>query len=198
MALLAKVPGMRVLAPSSAQDLQQMLHDAFTLVNDGPVVIRYPKGIVRNVGATDIGSGLLARELRTSPDKKVCILAIGKMVGNALQAAELLHNDGIETSVWDVRSCKPLDPAMIREAAQYELVLTFEDGIRDGGIGSSIVDAINSECAVDSHSPRVHTFGIPTEFIAQAKPDAILKQLHLDAAGMTNSVKKLVTNCAKQ
>ena len=198
MALLAKVPGMRVLAPSSAQDLQQMLHDAFTLVNDGPVVIRYPKGVVRNVEPTDIGSGLLAREIRTSANKKVCILAIGKMVGNALQAAELLHQDGIETSVWDVRSCKPLDPKMIHEAAQYQFVLTFEDGIRDGGIGSSIADEVGLESAKQTHSPRVYTFGIPTEFIAQAKPDAILKQLQLDAQGMANSVKSIVTNCAAQ
>ncbi len=198
MALLSKVPGMRVLAPSSAQDLQQMLHDAFTLVNDGPVVIRYPKGVVRNVEATDIGSGLLARELRTSPDKKICILAIGKMVGNALQASEILHNDGIETSVWDVRSCKPLDPAMIREAAQYELVLTFEDGIRDGGIGSSIADAINTQCAAIPHSSRVLTFGIPTEFIAQAKPDAILAQLHLDPIGISASVKNALKNHTTQ
>ena len=198
MALLAKVPGMRVLAPSSAQDLQQMLHDAFTLVNDGPVVIRYPKGVVRNVESTDIGSGLLARELRTSANKKVCILAIGKMVGNALQAAELLHQDGIETSVWDVRSCKPLDPKMIHEAAQYQFVFTFEDGIRDGGIGSSIADEVGLESAKQAQSPRVYTFGIPTEFIAQAKPDAILKQLQLDAQGMANSVKSIVTNCVAQ
>jgi deoxyxylulose-5-phosphate synthase len=44
----------------------------------------------------------------------------------------------------------------------------------------------------------VYTFGIPTEFIAQAKPDAILKQLQLDAQGMANSVKSIVTNCATQ
>jgi 1-deoxy-D-xylulose-5-phosphate synthase len=196
MALLAKVPGMRVLAPSSAQDLQQMLHDAFTLTDEGPVVIRYPKGVVRNVAPSDIGSGLLAREVRTSSHKKVCILAIGKMVGNALEAAEILHNEGIETSVWDVRSCKPLDPKMIHAAAQHNLVLTFEDGIRDGGIGSAIADAINTESATTSHSPRVHTFGIPTEFIAQAKPNAILAQLHLDPSGMATSVRNALKSCS--
>jgi 1-deoxy-D-xylulose-5-phosphate synthase len=120
------------------------------------------------------------------------------MVGNALQAAELLHQDGIETSVWDVRSCKPLDPKMIHEATQYEFVLTFEDGIRDGGIGSSIADEVGLESSKQKQSPRVYTFGIPTEFIAQAKPDAILKQLQLDAQGMANSVKSIVTNCAAQ
>jgi 1-deoxy-D-xylulose-5-phosphate synthase len=120
------------------------------------------------------------------------------MVGNALEAAEILHNEGIETSVWDVRSCKPLDPKMIHAAAQHNLVLTFEDGIRDGGIGSAIADAINTESATTSHSPRVHTFGIPTEFIAQAKPNAILAQLHLDPSGMATSVRNALKSCTAQ
>jgi 1-deoxy-D-xylulose-5-phosphate synthase len=61
MTLLCKVPGMRVLAPSSAQELQQMLHDAMTLADEGPVAIRYPKGTARNVDDTNVGSGLNAR-----------------------------------------------------------------------------------------------------------------------------------------
>ena len=56
MALLSKVPGMRVLAPSSVEDLQQMLHDAVSLADEGPVVIRYPKGVARS--SSVVGAGL--------------------------------------------------------------------------------------------------------------------------------------------
>ncbi|MFM8507144.1 MAG: 1-deoxy-D-xylulose-5-phosphate synthase, partial [Actinomycetota bacterium] len=80
MALLSKVPGMRVLAPSSAQDLQQMLHDAISLADTGPVVIRYPKGNARQVGEHDVGNGLNARRMTSDPGKGLCILAVGKMV----------------------------------------------------------------------------------------------------------------------
>ena len=194
MALLSKVPGMRVLAPSSAQEVEQMLHDAMQLADSGPVVVRYPKGTARNVAENDVGSGLEAREVRVASatgakQPSICILAIGKMVGNALKAAELVAADGIDVSVWDVRSCQPLDPKMIAAAAAYDIVLTFEDGIREGGIGSAIVTAITDATSNADHGPRVSTFGVPTQFIAHAKPDAILRQLGLDADGIASAIR---------
>jgi 1-deoxy-D-xylulose-5-phosphate synthase len=90
MALLTKVPGMRVLAPSSVQELQQMFADAVTLVEDGPIAIRYPKGTARVVPDGDVGTGLNARKLLAG-GKDVCILAVGKMVASALDAAEELQ-----------------------------------------------------------------------------------------------------------
>ena len=66
MALLARVPGMRVLAPSSAQDLQQMLSDAMDLADGGPVAIRYPRGQARNVGEHEVGVGIRARRTRSA------------------------------------------------------------------------------------------------------------------------------------
>ena len=184
MALLAKVPGMRVLAPSSAQDLQVMLHDALELAAQGPVAIRYPKGAARQVGEHDVGVGLLARQARTG-DGGVCILAIGKLVGTALKAAEALAERGIDVTVWDARSCAPLDPAMIADAARHAVVFTCEDGIRDGGIGMTMADQVH---AIASTVP-VHVLGVPTRFIPQAKPDRILAQFGLDAEGIATSVR---------
>src|SRR5215211_2299738 len=63
LALLAKVPGMRVLAPSSAQELQAMLQDALEIVSEGPVAIRYPNGKAPQVGEHEVGVGLKARQL---------------------------------------------------------------------------------------------------------------------------------------
>ncbi len=68
MAMLAKVPGMRVLAPSSAQELQQMLHDATSLADGGPVAIRYPRGQARDVAEHEVGVGLRARRIRAAED----------------------------------------------------------------------------------------------------------------------------------
>ena len=64
LALLAKVPGMRVLAPSSAQELQVMLHDALKLADEGPVAIRYPNGTAPQVGEHQVGVGQRANLLR--------------------------------------------------------------------------------------------------------------------------------------
>ncbi len=184
LALLSKVPGMRVLAPSSAQELQQMLHDAVGLSDAGPVVIRYPKGAARQVASDDVGSGLAARRLRAG-DGSVAILAIGKMVGAALKAGETLAETGRDVTVWDVRSCAPLDSDMIADAARHDLVVTIEDGIRDGGIGSAIAGLVAD---VDP-STVVKILGVPTKFIPQAKPDRILAQLGLDADGLVATVR---------
>ncbi len=194
MALLSKVPGMRVLAPSSTQDLQQMLSDAISLADTGPVAIRYPKGLARNVDENDIGSGLQARKLVDGPTKRVCILAIGKLVAAALEAAEILKTSNVDVTVWDVRSCAPLDPAMITDAMQHDVVVTAEDGIRDGGIGMTIENMINdsNKSRTGYKRPNVQVLGVPTTFVPTAKPQVILHQMGLDAQGLISTVKDLL------
>jgi len=187
MALLSKVPGMRVLAPSSVEELQQMLHDAMTLSSSGPVVIRYPKGTARSVGAGAIGSGTTSHTL-ASGDGRIAILAIGKMVGAAEKALESLTAAGINATLVDVRCCAPLDPAMISLAASHTAVLTCEDGILDGGIGASIATAIHAL----NHATRVESLGVPTQFIPHNKPDVILARFGLDAAGITAAATRLM------
>jgi 1-deoxy-D-xylulose-5-phosphate synthase len=182
MALLCKVPGMRVLAPSSAQEVQQMLADAVSLADDGPIAIRYPKGAARQVDANDVGSGFAARRLREG-DGSLAILAIGKMVAASLPAAERLAERGIEASIWDVRCCSPLDVDMIRDAARHKRVITIEDGIGDGGVGSTMATAIH---AIDP-TCRVDILGVPTKFIPHAKPDRVLAQIGLDADGIVRA-----------
>ena len=196
MALLSKVPGMRVLAPSSTQDLQQMLSDAISLADTGPVAIRYPKGLARNVDENDIGSGLQARKLVAGSTKRVCILAIGKLVGAALEAAETLKTNNVDVTVWDVRSCAPLDPAMIADAMQHDVVVTAEDGIRDGGIGMTIENTINemslSTTSTTHKRPIVQVLGVPTTFVPTAKPQVILHQMGLDSQGIVATVLNML------
>ncbi len=190
MALLAKVPGMRILAPSSAEELQQMLHDAVELADSGPVVIRYPKGKSRSVPESEVGSGLSARRMREG-DGTLCVLAIGKLVAAAEKAVEVLAADGIDATLWDVRCCAPLDPRMLEDAARHGAVVTAEDGIREGGIGMSIADAIDHACVAD-RLPRVEVLGIPTRFFPHARPDRILAQLGLDADGIALAARNAI------
>jgi 1-deoxy-D-xylulose-5-phosphate synthase len=189
LALLAKVPGMRVLAPSSAQELQVMLHDALVLADEGPVAIRYPNGTAPQVGEHEVGVGIHAYKLR-SGNGSVCILAIGKLVTFANQAAATLADQGIEATVWDVRCCAPLDTAMIEDAATHRLVVTCEDGIRDGGIGMTIANEVHGVAS----GVAVEVLGLPNKFIPQGKPDRILAQLGLDAEGIAAAVRSRLAN----
>lgn len=192
MVLLTKVPNMTVLAPSSYQEIGQMLHDALELT-DGPVAIRWAKTAARHVGPDEVGTGLRARRLREGSD--LCILSVGKMLDAAEAAADELEAEGVSVSLWDVRCCKPLDPAMLAAAARHPFVLTVEDGLRDGGVGMTIADRV-AECAASEPSvataPRVRVLGIPDRYIAHGKPDAILAELGLDASGVAASARSLL------
>jgi 1-deoxy-D-xylulose-5-phosphate synthase len=185
MALLSKVPGMRVLAPSSAEELQVMLHDALALADAGPVAIRYPRGTAVHVGEHEVGSGLSARQWRTG-DGSVAVLAVGKMLTEAIKAADQLEAAGVRAAVWDVRSCLPLDPVMIADAAAHRVVVTVEDGIRDGAIGEMIADAVRARRA----DALVEVLGIPTRFIPQGNADRILAGFGLDADGIAAAARR--------
>src|SRR5579871_386389 len=182
MALASRIPGMTVFAPSSVQEVRGMLRTALSL--DGPALVRWPKGAPRSVDASLVGSGLEALRVRAGSEA-VCILAVGKLVGPALDAASLLGEAGVDATVWDVRVVKPLDPAMLADAARHDLVVTVEDGVRVGGAGSLIADAMSAL----GHEGTVMQLGTPDSYIPHGKQDAILAGLGLDAAGIAASVQ---------
>ena len=181
MALLTKVPGMRVLAPSSDLELEQMVADAAVLADDGPVTIRYPRGSAHRADPSEVGRGIAARQVHTADDAEVCILAVGRTLADAVAASGKLAAEGIASTVWDVRCCSPLDADMIADASRHRRVVTVEDGIAAGGVGSAIADALRAN---DGPSPDIRVLGLPTQFLAHGSPDDILARHGLDAAGI--------------
>lgn len=155
--------------------------------SDGPTAIRWAKGAARQVPPDQVGSGLNARLVQEGGD--VCILAVGKLVEAAEEAASLLAAEGVAATVWDVRVVKPLDAVMLADAAGHPLIVTAEDGIREGGAGAGIVSALAS-LHPGRPSPPVVVLGVPDRYIPQGKPAAILADLGLDAAGIARSVRK--------
>ncbi len=187
MVLLTKVPGMVVMAPSSYQELGAMLHDAMEITS-GPVAIRYPKTMAVQAAPHEVGHGMRARCARQGEGRDVCIIAVGKMLAPALVAAEILAEQGIDATVWDPRVVKPLDPEMLEDAARHPCVLTVEDGLREGGIGSAVADRLSTFPTL----PRVEVLGTPLSYIPHGKADAILAELGLDAEGIAASATSLV------
>lgn len=185
LALCLRVPGMTVLAPSSDRELARMLADAVEL--DGPVAVRFPKGTARTVGSAATGTGLRARQVRVGTD--ACLLAVGRLVEACEQAAAQLASEGLDVTVWDVRCCKPLDPAMLADAGRHPLVVTAEDGVRVGGVGSAIADAV-AALEETRAAPRMLHLGTPDAYIAQGKPARILTELGLDGDGIAAATRK--------
>ena len=186
MALCLKIPGMTVFAPSSIQELRVMLPSAIEL--QGPAAVRYPRGTGRDVPADQVGSGLSARRV-LGGDGEVCILAVGKVVEAAEEAAAILADDGIRATVWDVRVVRPLDSFMLADAANHRLVVTVEDGIRVGGAGSFVADAI-ADLQESRQGPPVLVLGTPPSYIAHGDQATILAQLGLDGAGIAAATAK--------
>jgi 1-deoxy-D-xylulose-5-phosphate synthase len=190
LVLLSKVPGITMFAPSSYQELQVMLHDALDLC-DGPVSLRWPKTAAPTVDESEVGHGLSARRARRGAD--VCLIGVGKMFGTCLEAADLLAADGIDATVWDPRVVRPLDEALLDDAASFDLVVTAEDGLREGGIGATLAQAVAERTAGTGRTPRVSVLGVPVAYIPHGKPDRILADLGLDAAGIAATVRRLLS-----
>ncbi|MBV9659659.1 MAG: 1-deoxy-D-xylulose-5-phosphate synthase [Acidimicrobiales bacterium] len=189
MALSLRIPGMAVFAPSSAQEVPVMLETALEL--SGPSAIRFARGAARQVPTNQVGSGLNARKVRSGISLSVCILAVGKMLEAAEEACDLLAGDGVDATLWDVRVVRPIDPRMVVDAGRHELVVTVEDGVRSGGAGAFMADAV-ADLHETRSCPPVLVLGIPTAYIPHGAQDQILAQLGLDGPGIAAAVAKAI------
>ena len=185
LALLTKVPGITIFAPSSYEEVGVMLDEAMKITS-GPVALRWPKTPARHVDAASVGHGRTAR--RSLRGNDVCVLAVGKMVEAAEEAAALLDARGISTTVWDVRTV-PLDTRMLADAANHRLVVTAEDGIAEGGVGALISSAL-ARLEHGRQPVPVLTLGTPLAYLPHGKPAAILANLGLDATGIAATIQK--------
>ncbi len=194
LGLCLRIPAMTVLAPSCAEDLRVMLRTAADL--EGPVSIRFPKGSAipasaLGVDPASITTGLGARQLRTG--SQVCLLGVGDRALAALQAAEMLAEHDIDAAVWDVRSVRPVDPVLLDAAAAAPLVVTVENGLVGGGAGAELADRLTERAGV-RHTPPLLRLGVPDGYHPQGKPDRILSELGLDAAGIVAATRKVLAD----
>ncbi len=191
---LRLIPGMIVMSPKDENELRDMLYTAVTY-NEGPVALRYPRGngvgvpLKRGFDAIPIGK---AETMRRGRD--VAILAIGTMVHPALNAAELLKQEGIETEVANMRFVKPLDQQLLDDiAGRFSTVVTVEDNTVRGGFGSAVAEYYTSQ---KYKSPRLVLHGIPDRFIEQGTPAELYRDLKLDPEGIASIVRSSLETAA--
>lgn len=195
LALFTKVPGMTVFAPSSYQELQAQLEDAVRLCTDGPAMLRWSKQMPQSISDDDIGVGLQAREVRAGSG--VCLIGIGHMLQATKDAAEILETRGVDPTIWDPRLVKPIDRRLLESALEHDLVVTVEDGVRNGGAGSLLADQLRSLAAEKGLvKPTVLVLGVPDVYISHDSPAQIHKRLGLDGEGIATSVLDALNNQA--
>ena len=183
LAMLQIVPHIRIAVPRDATRLREELHEA-AAVSDGPTVLRFPKGPVsaelpaleRLADGVDV--------LFRSDAQDVLLVGIGPMAHTAVEVAERLRAQGIGATVVDPRWVVPVQPSIVELAASHRLVITIEDGIRVGGVGTRVRQVLR-EAGVDT---AVDELGVPDEFIDHASREQILEQAGLTPAKIAHDV----------
>jgi 1-deoxy-D-xylulose-5-phosphate synthase len=183
LAMLQIVPRIRIAVPRDGVRLREQLREAVA-VEDAPTVIRFPKGAVspelpaleRLPDGVDV--------LMTSETKDVLLVGIGPMAHVAVDVAERLRAQGIGATVVDPRWAIPVQPSIVELAASHRLVITIEDGIRVGGVGTRVRQVLR-EAGVDT---AVDELGVPDEFIDHATREQILEDAGLTPARIAQDV----------
>lgn len=188
LAYLRTLPNMRIAAPSDEAELASALRRALLL--DGPVAIRFPRGKAVGVPVPEDPEPL-ADEARCvwggdgADPVDVTFLALGRMVGRCVQAAQELQDRGVVARVLDMRWAKPVDAVAVERASRTSrLLVSVEDGTLSGGFGSAVL-----ECLADGHlTAQVLRLGLPDAFVGHGNVDELFASLKLDAAGIASSV----------
>ena len=183
LAMLQIVPHIRIAVPRDATRLREELREAVA-VDDAPTVVRFPKGAV----APDLpaverladGVDVLVR----SDTQDVLLIGIGPMAHTAMDVADRLRAQGIGATVVDPRWAIPVQPSLVDLAAAHRLVITIEDGIRVGGVGTRVRQVLR-EAGVDT---AVDELGLPDEFIPHASREQILEDAGLTPAKIAQDV----------
>ncbi len=183
LALLQIVPGIEIAAPRDAIRLKEELAEAIA-INDRPTVIRFPKGAapldIPALKRLSDGVEVLAE----APSKDVLLVAVGAMATVALKIAELLKAHGIGATVIDPRWVVPVRQSVIDLAKDHRLVVTLEDGVRVGGIGTRIRQDLRA-AQVDT---ALNELGLPDEFLEHASRAEILERVGLTAQNITQEI----------
>ncbi|WP_051701874.1 1-deoxy-D-xylulose-5-phosphate synthase [Mycetocola saprophilus] len=183
LSILQVVPGIRIAAPRDAIRVREELAEAIA-VDDAPTVIRFPKGSapeeIAALRRTDGGVDVLAEGER----EDVLIVAVGPMATIALDVAERLRAQGIGATVVDPRWVVPVNEDVVELARRHRLVITLEDGVRVGGIGTRIRQRLR-EAGVDT---AVDELGLPDLFIDHASREQILTDAGLTGQQIARDV----------
>lgn len=188
IAMMSFMPGVRVAAPRDGQTLRTQLDQAVEIA-DGPTVVRYPKGALpADIAAVDSVGGMdvLARLGRP----QVLLVSVGAMASRCLSAAELLAAAGIGATVIDPGWILPVPSSLTSVAADYDVVVTVEDGSRAAGFGAATAAALS---AAGVQLPQL-SLGIAQHFLAQGKREDILDANGLSGEGIAASASTLLTS----
>ncbi|KEI06907.1 transketolase family protein [Clostridium botulinum] len=184
ISLMRSIPNMTVINPSDAVETEAVIR-AIAEYN-GPCYVRLGRAAVETINDNadykfEIGKGITLRE-----GKEATIIATGIMVEAALEAYNMLAEEGIKVKVINIHTIKPIDTELITKAAQETgVIVTAEEHSVIGGLGSAVCEVVS-----ETHPVPVMKVGIKDVFGESGKPNELLKAYGLTAEDIVKAVKK--------
>jgi 1-deoxy-D-xylulose-5-phosphate synthase len=225
IAYMRCLPNIVLMAPRDEAMLVNMLHTALTY-DDGPVALRYPRGSGTGVPlppsphAIAIGTGEILREaggeqalaaatngatvVRGATDSRepagarVALIGYGSGVGKALEAADLLAEEGLLVTVADARFAKPIDAGLMAQlAAEHDLLVTVEEGVLAGGFGTAVWETLSDSGlqtgAASAGLPRIIRVGLPDSFVTHGKPELLHEEVGFTGRRIAERVQAAIS-----
>ncbi|GJL82048.1 MAG: 1-deoxy-D-xylulose-5-phosphate synthase [marine bacterium B5-7] len=177
------IPNMVVMAASDEVECRDMLYTAY--LHSGPSAVRYPRGsgpgmqVGQTMTQIPIGTAKVIRE-----GERVAILAFGKCVAAALEAADALNATAV-----NMRFVKPIDTDLVeRLSRSHDVFITVEDNVVAGGAGA----AINEYLAATGMDTRVINLGLPDRFVDHGSQPELIAECGLDREGIVNAARSVL------
>lgn len=186
LALMRTIPGMVVMCPSDDIEARACVKTAVDYV--GPVYMRFGRSATPVINPEDyqfeIGKGHVLKE-----GKDVSIIANGLCVSSALEAAELLKNDGIDAEVINMCTIKPLDEELVVATAKKTgKVVTAEEHSIIGGLGGAVAECLSEKCPT-----QMLRIGVRDRFGESGPAAELIHKYELDGEGIYKQVKAFLT-----
>lgn len=185
LAIMRSIPGMTVLCPCDGNEMKAAVEALVSF--DGPAYLRLGRLAVETVTDTlegyhfEIGKGVLLKD-----GADVTVVAVGMMVQSALEAAEILEEEGISVRVIDMHTIKPLDGDILLAAAKETgCIVTSEEANVIGGLGGAVSEYLASVCPVP-----VIRHGVEDEFGRSGAAQKVLDAYRLNAEGIAAKVRE--------
>jgi len=188
LAYFRPIPNLTISSPMNEHELRRLMYTA-QLPGKGPFVIRYPRGRGYLIDwkcpleEVPVGKG---RKLKSGKDMAVITLGpIGNLAAHAIDKAE--KEEGLSIAHYDLRFLKPLDEEMLHEiGSHYDTVITIEDGVIQGGMGSAILEFM----ADHGYTPHVQRIGVPNKFIEHGTVQQLYEICHMDEESIFQTLLK--------
>jgi 1-deoxy-D-xylulose-5-phosphate synthase len=184
MAALRPIPNLTICSPMNEHELRRMMYTA-QLPNKGTFVIRYPRG---NGSIVDWRCPLEEVQIGTArklhDGENTAVLTIGP-IGNNVE--KIINNNNLNVAHYDMRFLKPLDDNALSDiAARYKRIITIEDGVRNGGFGSAVVEWMSDH----GHCIDITRMGLPDHFVEHGTVEQLRKLVGLDDESIKKEIMK--------